>query len=348
MAVPTHEKETKAQELLASWLQACGFDCDLQDVAPGRTNLIAQRTGRGATFLCSHVDVHPPHGHLDAFLCRRDGDVLIGRGVLDAKGQIAALVAAVEAEPEVGVLIAITCDEEHGGLGSELISLPRGPWSEEGGVILEPTDFSVCTAQAGHVDVHVEVSGTPGHAYAPDGDGSPVQAILSVVNELDTLSFLKAEHALLGRPRRNVGRISGGEHPWRRPGHAEAAMTLGVVPGTTLADAVEEVRSRLDGVARRLRVRGASLTYDVADASEPIEFPMDLSIVTRLAAALDRNVEPAGMPSWTDAGNLYVKHDQPCVVFGAGQLDTAHSDEERVAVADLVRLSHVLSRLIAS
>jgi acetylornithine deacetylase/succinyl-diaminopimelate desuccinylase-like protein len=54
------------------------------------------------------------------------------------------------------------------------------------------------------------------------------------------------------------------------------------------------------------------------------------------------------MPSWTDAAYLYLKHGLPCVVFGAGELTTAHSDLETVAVSDLVRLTDALRALLRS
>ncbi len=347
VAIPTHEREAEAQVLVASWLDAAGFTCALAEVEPGRTNLVATR-GSGGTFLCSHVDTHPPHDHPDPYTCRRHGELLVGRGVLDAKGQIAALVAAVEAEPDASALIAITCDEERSGLGSERLELPDGPWSTDGGVVLEPTDYSICTAQAGHVDVHIEVSGTAAHAYAPDESGSPIDAVLAVIEELETCGFLKTNHPLLGRPRRNVGRIRGGEHPWRKPATAELDITLGAVPGTDIADAESEVRSRLDDVARRWGARGTSFLYEVTDRSEPIEVDAGSPIAARLAEAMNVALEPAGMPSWTDAGYLLLRHDQPCVVFGAGELGPAHSNYEWVRLSDLVRLAGVLRRLITT
>ncbi len=347
VAIPTHETESQAQVLLKTWLEACGFDCELQEVAPGRPNLVAHRGGVGGVFLNSHIDVHPPHTHPDPFTARRRGETLIGRGVLDAKGQIAALVAAVEAEPHTRACIVITCDEEFGGLGSELVSFPEGPWSHEGGLVLEPTDFAICTAQAGHIDVLVEVSGTPAHAYAPGTTGSPIKAVLSVVEELDTCSFLKAEHPLLGRAHSNVGRLNGGEHAWRTPGRASLAMTLGVVPGTDLVSAADEVRTRLDDLARRWGDRGTSFLYDIADASEPMDIPVErVPIASKLAAAMGVPFEAAGMPSWTDAGNFLAKHAHPCVVFGAGELSSAHSNHEWVNVNDLVKLAGILRRLL--
>lgn len=347
VAIPTHETEGAAQELLAARLDACGFECRLQPVAAGRPNLIAHRDGPGGTFLNSHVDVHPPHGHPDPFTVRRQGDVLVGRGVLDAKGQIAALVAAVERESDSCACVVITCDEEAGGLGSEHVQIPDGPWRTDGGIVLEPTDFAVCTAQSGNIDVRVEVSGTAGHAYAEERTGSPIKAVLSVIDELDTCRFLKVEHPLVGRPRVNVGRLVGGEHAWRTPARAELQMTLGVVPGTDLRAATDEVRTRLDDVARRWSGRGTSFLYEVTDTSEPLEISSDsVPIAHRIADALGRQLEPAGMPSWTDAGNFLFKHRLPCVVFGAGELAPAHSNNEWVRIADLVRLAEVLRAVL--
>ncbi|MEX2538267.1 MAG: M20/M25/M40 family metallo-hydrolase [Actinomycetota bacterium] len=345
VAIPTHETEGEAQAYLAGVLSAAGFECELQDVEPNRPNLVARR-GESGPFFCSHMDVHPPHAHPDPFTCRRLGDVLVGRGVLDAKGQIAALVAALEATPDADALVAICCDEEFDGLGSEQIRLPSGPWETEGGIVLEPTNFAICTAQAGQIDVRVEVSGTPTHAYATEQTGSPIKAVLAVIEELDTCRFLKTEHPLVGKPRVNVGRLSGGEHAWRTPARASLEMTLAVVPGTDIDEAVGEIRGRLDDVARRWGARGTSFLYDIPSTSPGIEVPTDLPIINRLVAATGDEVEPAGMPSWTDAANLLLRHNLPCIVFGAGDFASAHSDYESVAVADLARLAEVLRQLL--
>jgi acetylornithine deacetylase/succinyl-diaminopimelate desuccinylase-like protein len=345
VAIPTHEVEDEAQALLASWLEPIGFDCVRQEIAPGRVNLIARRGSAGA-FLCSHIDVHPPHGHPDPWRCRHVGGHLVGRGVVDTKGLIAALVAALETEREADALVVITCDEERGGLGSTNLALPDGPWFSEGGIVLEPTDFRICTAQAGNIDVKVEVSGTPAHAYADPPSASPVTAVLDVIAKLDTCSFLKAEHPLVGRPRTNVGRLRGGEHPWRTPGRARLEMTLGVVPGTDFAAAVAEVRGRLDDVARRWGEAGTSFLYEIVDVSEPTEVASDLPIAKRLADAIGTPLRASGIPAWTDAGYLFLEHGLPCVVFGAGDLASAHSNHEWVAVDDLVRLCSVLRRLL--
>lgn len=347
VAIPTHETEEQAQHLIATWLQAAGFDCELQEFAPGRPNLVAQR-GHDGTFLCSHVDVHPPHAHPDPFVCKRQGSSLVGRGVLDAKGQIAALVAAVESAPDAPALVAITCDEEGGGLGSEHLKLPDNGSRSVGGIVLEPTGLRIAVAQAGHIDVSITVSGTSGHTYAPERSGSPIAAVLAALDALETCDCLAARHELLPAPRLHIGRIDGGEHIWRRPSQARADVGLGVLPGVDLEEAKADVRSRLDDLSRRWVSRGTSFVYDIVDASQPIELPADLPIVERLAKATGGGFEPWGMPSWTDAGNLLVKHGLPCVVFGAGDLASAHSDHETVVIDDLVRLAEILRTVLTS
>lgn len=347
VAAPSHETEGQVQQLIAERLTACGFDCTLTEVAPDRPNLVARR-GDGGTFLCSHADTHPPHGHADPFTCRTQGKLLVGRGALDVKGQIAALVTALEDEPDTPALVAITCDEEAFGLGSEHIQIPDGPWFEDGGVVLEPTDLRICTVQTGHIDIVVEVSGTPGHVYGEEASGSPIAAVLAAADTLETCSFLSVRHPLLPQARTQINRIQGGEHMWRRPARARIEIAIGVLPGVEVAEAASEVGSRLDDVAARWGARGTSFLYDILDTSEPIAVPDDLPIVERLSSALGVRFEPAGMPSWTDAGYLLTKHGLPCVIFGAGELGPAHSDFEWVRIPDLERLAEVLGRLLRS
>jgi acetylornithine deacetylase/succinyl-diaminopimelate desuccinylase-like protein len=343
VAVPTDEREHDAQTYLADVLTSAGFECRLQDLAPGRSNLIARR-GSSGPLLNSHIDVHPPHAHPDPWTVRREGGRLVGRGVLDAKGQIAAIVAACEAERDADACVLITCDEERDGLGSRHAEIPDGPWFTDGAVVCEPTGLRVCTAQMGNVDVHVEATAPPRHAYAVEAGASPIHAILSAIDSLDACSFLKATHPLLPQPRMNVGRITGGEHAWRVPAHASLDATMGIVPGTDLTAAEREVTDRLADLASRWAPRGVRLDGGVRDSSTPVELPDDLPIVGRLGV----ETAPSGMPSWTDAAYLYLEHDLPCVVFGAGELTTAHSDLESVAVTDLVRLAEMLRTALRS
>ncbi|RKY60988.1 MAG: hypothetical protein DRP95_03490 [Candidatus Latescibacterota bacterium] len=83
------------QGFLASVLREMGFEVVLDSVLPGRPNLYALR-GKPRYVVATHVDTVPVWGHrAGAGLAVRDG-MAYGRGVVDPKGQIAALLTALE------------------------------------------------------------------------------------------------------------------------------------------------------------------------------------------------------------------------------------------------------------
>lgn len=340
VGVPSHDGEADVQERLAALLESCGFACELDEVAPGRPNLLARR-GSGGLLLCSHADTHAPHAHPDPFTCRREDDLLIGRGVLDAKGQIAAAVRAFETTPAPATLL-VTCDEEDGGLGSERLG-----WDlrhADGGLVLEPTGGAICAAQAGCIDLALEVGGVGGHAHAPDALSS-FDALSGALDALGDAAFLRTRHPLFPAPEPRVGRLEAGEHLWRRPAHARAEVALPLVPGVDPAAARREVAATLDALAGAWRVGGPELGYEILDVCEPHEVPADLPVIGALRRIVPE-AELGGMPSWTDAANLAHHHGIRCAVYGAGGLASAHSDREWVRLDDLAALAETLVRLL--
>ena len=117
--------ETRAAELLRSYLEDNGVRCELFAKVPDRANLVARIPGGGGArlLLLSHTDtvladasewqVDPWSGEL------RDEHVW-GRGALDMKGQVAASAVAIASlaregfEPSGDLIFAATADEEVG------------------------------------------------------------------------------------------------------------------------------------------------------------------------------------------------------------------------------------------
>ena len=118
--------ETRAAELLRTYLEPSGVECELFARVPERANLVARIPGRRGgprLLLLSHTDtvladagewsVDPWSGDV------RDGHVW-GRGALDMKGQVAAGAVAIASlaregfQPAGDLLFAATADEELG------------------------------------------------------------------------------------------------------------------------------------------------------------------------------------------------------------------------------------------
>ena len=108
--------EMAVGRFLNSHLKNLNYQVEVQEIADGRANIIATTTSPPSVILSTHMDTVPPH-----VASSEDDAYIYGRGACDAKGIMAAQVAAAEqlrAEGvnEIGLLF--TVDEEAGSAGA--------------------------------------------------------------------------------------------------------------------------------------------------------------------------------------------------------------------------------------
>ncbi len=332
VSIPSHQRESEVQRVVARLLERSGLRVRLQEIDHRRPNLVATR-GRGGPVLCTHVDTVAPFRHPRPFTLRRARGRLVGRGAVDAKGQLAAAIVAAHSASGA-VSIAVLVDEEGEGRGSQRVRLP--PAAREGVLVLEPTAFAVCTEQAGYLDLELIAQGPGGHV-AGRGDPGLLHRLLEAAEQIGALPVLRSGRVRVGEPWYRITQAQGGEDPWRLPGRARLRMQLAVLPGADL----DQVRAAVEGLPLgpiRVRVNDA----EPAVTSEGGDM---LPVLERAVLNLDGQVRRSFMTSWTDAANLGAR-GYPWVVFGAGDLGPAHSDEEWIAEDDLRHLTEALAILI--
>lgn len=262
---------------------------------------------------------------------------MIARGVLDVKGQIAALLAAVE-RCEHPVRIALVVDEERFGTGSRELAVDP---SVRGAVVLEPTNLHPAPAQAGAVDFTAIVYGRAAHGSVPQRGESAILKAFELIRAIEALPFMRAKHPLFpDGPRVTVGTIQGGFEPMVVPNTCRLEADVRFLPGVELEAALQELTHCL---------RSFGTEFILGDADPPFEISREEPIYRLMTRAVEDALgggrPPVGMPSWTDAANL-VQKGIPTVVFGAGDLAVAHSDREAVSLSGLEALARVLSRLM--
>ncbi len=327
-------REEDLHPFLKDVLEGCGFEVSFQQVGTRGHNLIARR-GESSLLIATHIDTFPAYTHPEPYTLRREVDLLIGRGVVDVKGQIAALLAAVEA-CDAPVQIALVVDEERYGTGSRELDVQA-----QAAVVLEPTDLHPAPAQAGAVDFIAIVYGRAAHGSVPHRGENALLKAYELIQAIEELPFLKARHPLFPeQPWVTVGVIQGGFEPMVVPNACRFEADVRVLPGVKIEEALHQL---MDCFTRF----GAE--FILGDAEPPFELSQDEPIFQALNQAISEALgEPrpaVGMPSWTDAANL-VRKGLPTVVFGAGDLAVAHSDFEHVRLSDLVALARVLRRLL--
>jgi acetylornithine deacetylase len=159
----TTGREADAGLWLARYLRDLGFAVTEQRVDGARFNIMAT-SGTPDVVLTTHFDCVPPF-----FPSRLEGSRLFGRGSCDAKGILAAQVAAAdllrrEGEARVGLLFVV--GEERGSDGARAANLAAS--GSRFVIDGEPTDSRLGIATRGVLRVRLRATGRAAHSSCPD------------------------------------------------------------------------------------------------------------------------------------------------------------------------------------
>ncbi len=169
------------------------------------------RTGEPPLVLMAHYDVVPVEGQdwsRDPFAGLIEDGVVHGRGAIDDKGYLVAILEAVEAlvtegfTPRRDVWLSFGNDEEVTGVGAQLAVAAfteRGirPWAvlDEGGAVVTgmfpgvPGQVAVVgLAEKGRLDVELVATDAGGHASSPLPGGAPAR-LAKAITALDEHPF---------------------------------------------------------------------------------------------------------------------------------------------------------------
>jgi len=300
----TTGREGEAGAWLASHLHEHGFTVTKQPVDASRFNVLATLGTPPAVVLSTHFDCVPPF-----FPSRVEGDRLHGRGSCDAKGILAAQVAAVDAlrrrgETRVGLLFVV--GEERGSDGAKIANTTNAGGACRFLVNGEPTDNRLGAATRGILRLKLRASGRAAHSSFPERGESAIDKLLDALVALREIP-LPAD-PILGQTHYSIGLIAGG-----------------VAPNVISPSAEAEVMFRTVGNADDVRRAVQTLERTVA-----IEHVLDVPPV-RLTTV--PGFETAVFPYTTDIPFL-AGWGEP-LLFGPGSVHAAHTADESVSIAEL-------------
>jgi acetylornithine deacetylase len=253
--------------------------------------------------LSTHMDTVPPF-----FGCTEDDEYLYGRGACDAKGIIAAQVAAAEqlrdAKVKVGLLFVV--GEERDSAGAKVANLhPRGSRFLING---EPTDNRLALATKGALRVELRAHGKMAHSAYPELGESAIDKLVEALH--DVLAMPLPVEPEIGPCTLNIGLISGGYAPNVIADKAEAHLLVRTVGPS------EEVKE--------------SITRVVANRCQ-VSFSLDLACVRmRRVGALPTMVAKfaTDIPSLTEWGEPFL--------LGPGSIHVAHTPGEKISKRELL------------
>jgi acetylornithine deacetylase len=299
-------KEGAAATFLACYLEELGYVVERMPVEGERFNVFAKpaNVDRPALVFSTHIDTVPP------FLPSREDEANIyGRGACDAKGIIAAQIAACErlrkSGKSVGLLFVV--GEERDSLGAAVANQnPRGSQFLVNG---EPTDNHIALASKGALRVEVTAHGRMAHSAYPELGESAIDKLLDALQALRAMPL--PHNPEIGSSTVNIGIIEGGRATNVIPDFAKAQLLY-----------------RLVAPSQELREAIVSAVGALAD----VQFVLDIPYMRFLTVP--------GIPTMTASFTSDVPQlaawGRP-VLLGPGSILVAHTDREFLAKAELMQ-----------
>ncbi len=314
VATPEHEVTPGAPSVSASRPQ-------LED----RFNLYAAPPGViPDVVLSTHMDTVPPF-----FGLREDDEFLYGRGSCDAKGIIAAQIAAAACLREAGVKVGLlfVVGEERDSAGAAAANLhPKGSRFLING---EPTDNRLALASKGALRVELRARGKMAHSAYPELGDSAIHKLVPALHDLLAMP-LPFEPSLGedGHSTLNIGFVSGGRAPNVIADHAEAHLLI-----------------RLVGPSDVTRAQILAVVGDRAEVRFSLDLPFVRMRPVRMrdgAADLPTMIAKftSDIPSLTAWGEPFL--------LGPGSIHLAHTPDERIAKKELLEAVDIYVNLATS
>ncbi|PYC23512.1 acetylornithine deacetylase [Aquipseudomonas alcaligenes] len=340
-------------DLLASWLAELGFACEIQDVAPGKANLLATfGSGPGGLVLAGHSDTVPFDAalwHSDPLKLSEQGDRWVGLGVCDMKGFFPLAIEAVRGlldKPfKQPLLVLATCDEESSMAGARALAA-AGKTLGRAAVIGEPTGLKPIRLHKGVMMERIDILGQSGHSSDPSLGHSALEAMQDVMGELRALraqwqrEFHNPQFGV-PQPTLNLGCIHGGDNPNRICGQCALEFDLRPLPGMDPEQLRAAIRGKLQPLAERHQVR---IDYAPLFANvPPFEQSADSELV-RVAEKLTGHAAQA-VAFGTEAPYLQ-RLGCETIVLGPGDIACAHQPGEFLELARIEPTVTLLRQLI--
>lgn len=314
----TTGREGQVGAFLARYLRDLDFTVTEQAVDEHRFNVFATCGVPPAVVYSTHFDCVPPF-----FPSRVENGRIYGRGSCDAKGILAAQVAAADrlrasGEARIGLLFVV--GEERGSEGAKRANGDAAAGSCRFLINGEPTDRRLGLATRGLFRVVLRAYGRAAHSSFPELGESAIDKLIDVLLELRRVEW--PADPLLGTTHYTVGLISGGVAP-------------NVVPPTAQAE-----------LAFRTVTEGARIVEILARFEPRVSIEAIFEVPPVKMQAVE-GFEHAVFPYTTDIPFLNA-WGQP-MLLGPGSIHVAHTsdefidiDEQRGAVDDYVALAREL------
>lgn len=320
-----------------------GIPCEVQGLGDNRANFIAS-FGEGDKILeySGHLDVVPCVGDWQhtAIGTTEEGELIYGRGACDMKGGVAAMCSAAismfrDKTPLNGqIRLTFVADEEDANLGMHafLDSHKAATYT----ILGEPTDLHVAIAHRGVGRYYIDLLGHACHAALRSTEETAVAKAARAVMAIEDLNkqLESMTHDVLPSPSIVVTMVQGYEKDNVVPGKVRLLVDFRVLPGMTEPQTRKLVQDALDAHG----IVGFELTkhFFMPGGEVAQAHPFVSACVEQAEKLNERKEAPQAFGASCEQCFL-VEAGSATVIIGPGSLDQAHTVDEFVEKAQLLR-----------
>lgn len=351
--LPNNEKEIG--EYIYKFLIDNSMKPELIKVKNERSNVICgygdNKDNSKTLMLNGHLDtVDVKNMIIKPFESYIENGCIFGRGSVDMKGAVAAMIMAVLIVKRAGIKLdgrvyfAGVIDEERGAEGTRHI-IKNGPITKYA-VVGEPSNLEIQNGHRGLEWIRIIVEGKYSHGGTPQDGINAIEKMNKVINEIQNnlLPLVKKrKHPIAGPANFNLGTIKGGTQPSTVPGDCILEIDRRYIPGESRDSVIKELNDIFEKISIsdpdfKARAEIMSTKDSMNLGYPPLVCKPDSNIISSLKDAVQTNnleTKISYFPGWTDASLLSYK-DVEAVVFGPGHLSSAHSDKEFCPIDDII------------
>lgn len=371
-------EETSIARWLADYFTQRGYEVELQEVEPGRFQVMARLKGTGggkSMMFNGHIDIDPlalgwKHDPWEPVV---EGDRLYGAGVMNMKGGDAAMISAAEAIRKAGlklpgdILIALVVGELQGGVGT-VYMLQQGIRTDAA-IVPEPFGAdAVVTTHSGVTEMAISTIGYSRHITDRTGSVDAIEQMMKAIPAIKATKFRPNTHSgLPALPLINVGAIIGGrgrEHDLKGPNFTSDYCTVLVdvrfPPGQTAETVEADIRASLDALAAEdptfryeieqpLPARFGALSVVMPPTDIPLDEPLVASVLQHYREVVGRDPKNVGVSlpmsyAGNDTAHLW-QAGISCLLFGpsGGWDESPDEPDQYISISEMVTCAKVMA-----
>ncbi|MGQ9759604.1 MAG: M20/M25/M40 family metallo-hydrolase [Candidatus Methanomethylicaceae archaeon] len=338
-------EEGEISKFLAKELEHLGFVVKVDKV--GNVEGV-WGSGNPSILLCGHMDT--VKGRIDT---KKRGKVIFGRGAVDAKSPLAALICGAKRYIDRGgrgkITLLAVVDEEGKGKGMKHF-LSRCTERYDYAIFGEPSGgYGLTVGYKGRLLARIICETSPGHASAPMLFENAIYVAMRLIERLKRVEeeWTRGKD-LFDVPTLCITGIKGGDEDNTVPSLCEVTVDVRVPPIIVL----EEIKERLTAIINDFKTKEerARIRLEFLDENEPYLEREDSRLVKTFLESIKEVTKREGRllrkTGTADVNDFVRKFRVSSVVYGPGNSKLDHTPIENVSIQEYLDSIEIIANVL--